>query len=155
VALRLASLTFALPPRGRILRGGTRVLYTTAAGIQANRRILPSRITEFTLGVVAGKGEPGLSLERSIPTALDTWAVQGHMGSRDDGPVDQNGAKSERSGEIFPLGQKCPFTFPSSLLFAYRGAVSIIRGGMETAGKTTHPQPRQQHARRIHDRTER
>jgi len=42
-----------------------------------------------------------------VPTALDTWAVKGHVGSLDVGPIDQNGAKSERSREIFPLGQEC------------------------------------------------
>src|SRR5271168_553788 len=34
-------------------------LYTTAAGIQANRRISESRITAFDLGVVSGKGRVG------------------------------------------------------------------------------------------------
>jgi hypothetical protein len=36
-----------------------------------------------------------------IPTAQDTWAVKGHVGSLDVGPIDQDGAKSERSREIF------------------------------------------------------
>jgi hypothetical protein len=89
-----------------------------------------------------------------VPAALDTWAVKSHVGSLDVEPIDQNGAKSERSREIFRLGQKCLLALPSSLLFAHRRAVSIVRGGMESAGKTAHPKPRQD-ARRIHDRTER
>jgi hypothetical protein len=131
------------------------VVYTTAAGIQPDRRISESRITTFALGVVAGKGRWCLSVGAClIPTALDTWPVKGHVRSLDDGPIDQNGEKLERTREIFRLGQKCLLALPSSLLFAHRRAVSIARGGM-SAGKTAHPQPRQQHARLIHDRTER
>jgi hypothetical protein len=89
-----------------------------------------------------------------VPTALDTWAVKGHVESLDVGPIDQNGAKSERSREIFRLGRKCLLARRSSLLFAHRRAVSIVRKGMESAGKTAHPKPRQD-TRRIRDRTER
>jgi hypothetical protein len=119
------------------------VVYATAAKIQATPRISGSRITTFALGVVAGRGRWCLSVGAClIPTALDTWAVKGHVTSLDDGPIDQNGEKVERSREIFRLGQKF-LALSSSLLFAHRGAISIVRGGMETAGKTAHPQPRQ------------
>src|ERR1700732_1815384 len=53
-----ASTAVMAASRGRILRRGpprTSVLYTTAAEVQANRRISGSRITMFALG--GGEGE--------------------------------------------------------------------------------------------------
>jgi hypothetical protein len=41
--------------------------------------------------------------------------------------------QNRKDREILPLARR------SSLLFAHRGAESIVRGGMETAGRTVHP----------------
>jgi transcriptional regulator with XRE-family HTH domain len=58
------------------------------------------------------------------------------VGRGDDGPIEENGAKSERGGEILRLGQKRPLNLPSRLLSTYRRAVSHVRGRMETPGRT-------------------
>jgi hypothetical protein len=107
-------------PRGRRLAEDHSALHTTAADICAHRRIFAAGIAAIELRVVSREFEGwGLSGAALFDSEPGTFGRDGAVESVDDGPFEQNGAKSEGGGEIHGISQDRFLALSARLLLAH------------------------------------